>query len=189
VHEGITDDVRKREEDYFRRKDRELLEKMRAAATAEQTRRELGTATGIQDAALLQELDELGFTPDTIALLPLIPVLQVAWAEGGVSAAERKMILDLARQRGIAAASPADARLTEWLDTRPSDDTFRKASRLIGAMLDQPVASGPQLSAEELIHYCEQIASASGGLFGIGKVSTEERAALEQIARGIKKRP
>ena len=189
MHEGITDDVRKREEDYFRRKDRELLEKMRAAATAEQARRDLGTATGIQDPALLQELDELGFTPDTIALLPLIPLLQVAWAEGGVSTAERKMITDLARQRGVAAGSPAETRLAELLDTRPSDDTFRKASRLIAAMLDQPVATGPQLSAEELIHQCEQIAAASGGLFGIGKVSAEERAALEQIARGLKSRP
>ena len=27
--DGITDDVRKREEDYFRRKDRELIERMR----------------------------------------------------------------------------------------------------------------------------------------------------------------
>lgn len=189
MHEGITDDVRKREEDYFRRKDRELLEKMRAAGAAEQTRRDLGTATGIQDPALLQELDELGFTPDTIALLPLIPVLQVAWAEGGVSAAERKMITELARQRGVAAGGPADVRLTELLDTRPSDETFRQASRLIAAMLDQPVATGPQLSAEELIRYCEQIAAASGGLFGIGKVSAEERTALEQIARGLKTRP
>ena len=189
MHEGITDDVRKREEDYFRRKDRELLEKMRAAAAADQTRKDLGSATGIQDPALLEELETLGFTPETIGLLPLIPVLQVAWAEGGVSTAERTMIVNLARQRGVQPATAADARLTEWLDTRPSDETFGKASRLIGAMLDQPVAAGPQLSAEELIRYCEQIASASGGLFGIGKVSAEERTALEQIARGLKKRP
>ena len=31
-NDGITDDVRKREEDYFRRKDRELIERMRSAA-------------------------------------------------------------------------------------------------------------------------------------------------------------
>jgi tellurite resistance protein len=189
VHEGITDDVRKREEDYFRRKDRELLEKMRQATTAQQARQELGTATGIQDPTLLQELEELGFTPETIALLPLVPVIQVAWAEGGVSSAERSQIVSLARQRGVAAGSQADQRLTEWLDTRPSEETFRKASRLIGAMLDQPAAAGPHLDAGELIRYCEQIAAASGGLFGIGKVSSEERAALEQIARQLKARP
>jgi hypothetical protein len=190
VHDdGITDDIRKREEEYFRRKDRELLEKMRAAGAAEQTRKALGSATGIQEPALLQELESLGFAPETIALLPLVPVLQVAWAEGGVSTAERTMIVNLARQRGIQPGTAADARLTEWLDTRPSEDTFRKASRLIAAMLNQPAAAGQQLTADELIRYCEQIAAASGGLFGIGKVSAEERAALEQIARGLKSRP
>ena len=189
MNEGITDDVRKREEDYFRQKDRELLEKMRAAAAADQTRKELGSATGIQDAALLQELEGLGFTPNTIALLPLVPVLQVAWAEGGVSAAERTMIVNLARQRGIQAGGTADGMLMEWLDRRPAENTFRQASRLIAAMLDQPAAGGQHLTADELIRYCEQIAAASGGLFGIGKVSAEERTALEQIARGLKKRP
>ena len=39
----------------------------------------------------------------------------------------------------------------------------------------------------ELIRQCEQIAAASGGLFGIGKVSSAERATLEQIARGLKR--
>lgn len=187
MHEGITDDVRKREEDYFRRKDRELLEKMRAAGAADQARKELGSATGISDASLLGELEELGFTPQTIALLPLVPLVQVAWSEGGVSPEERKMILDLATQRGITAGTPGHARLIEWLETRPSDDTFRKASRLIAAMLDQPVSTGAVISAEELIQQCEQIAAASGGLFGIGKVSSAERATLEQIARGLKR--
>ena len=154
MHEGITDDVRKREEDYFRRKDRELIEKMRAAGTAEQARKDLGAATGITDAGLLAELEELGFTPQTISLLPLVPLVQVAWSEGGISPAERTMILDLATQRGLAAGTPGHARLVEWLDTRPSEDTFRKASRLIAAMLDQPVSMGPQISADELIRQC-----------------------------------
>ncbi len=45
-----------------------------------------------------------------------------------------------------------------------------------------------QVSADDLLKYCEQIASASGGLFGFGKVSAEEKTALEQIASQLKKR-
>ena len=185
--DGITDDVRKREEEYFRQRDRELIERMRQTAVASQARQELESATGIHDASLIEELQALGFTPQTIALLPLVPVVQVAWAEGGVSGAERTMILNLARSRGITDGSPAERQLTEWLDQRPSDDTFRKASRLIGAMLDTPSA-GMTVNADDLLSYCEQIAAASGGIFGIGKVSAEERTALEQIARQLKKR-
>lgn len=187
-NEGITDDVRKREEDYFRRKDRELIERMRQAAAEAETRKTLESATGIHDPAQLEELQALGFTPETLALLPLVPVLQVAWAEGGVSTAERTMIVDLARSREIAAGSPADVQLQEWLDTRPSEATFRKAARLIGAMLDQPAGAEMQVSAEDLLKYCEQIAQASGGLFGIGSVSAEEKAALQQIAAQLRTR-
>ena len=186
--DGITDDVRKREEEYFRRKDRELIERMRREAETATARKALETATGIHDPESLKDLDELGFTPGTIPLLPLIPVLQVAWAEGGISAAEREMIVNLARSRDIAPGSEADGLLHQWLDRRPADETFRKAGRLIAAMLDHPAGTEIQVSADDLIRYCEQIAQASGGIFGFGSVSAEEKAALQQIAGQLKKR-
>jgi hypothetical protein len=185
--DGLTDQARKREEDYFRKRDRELIERMRAAAAAEQTRRDLQAKTGFKDPALLRDLEELGFTPETIALLPLVPILQVAWAEGGVSDAERRLILEFARARNIAAGSEADRQLTEWLEQRPSDQVFAKAMRLVGAMLDNPGDLPAQVSASELIAASEKIAAASGGILGIGRISATERAALEQIADALKR--
>jgi len=187
-NDGITEDIRKREEEYFRCKDRELLERMRQAAADAAARQSIENVTGIHDPEQIQELQALGFTPATLPLLPLVPVLQVAWAEGGVSAAERTMIIDLARSRDIAAGTDADAQLQEWLDQKPADATFRKAARLIGAMLDHPEGAEMQVSADDLLKYCEQIAHASGGLFGIGKVSAEEKAALQQITAQLKAR-
>ena len=187
-NDGITDDVRKREEEYFRRQDKELIEKMRRASEAAQERLALETQTGIHDPEMLQQLQDLSFTPGTIGLLPLIPVLQVAWAEGGVSTAERTAIVALARSRGISAGSEADHQLSEWLEQRPSADTFRKATRLIAAMVDHPGEGFQDISADDLLKYCEQIAHASGGIFGIGSVSAEERAALEQITQQLKAR-
>jgi tellurite resistance protein len=184
--DGITDDVRKREEEYFRQRDKELIERMRAAAEAERTRKNLQSASGIQDESLLRDLEQLGFTPETLPLLPLVPVLQVAWAEGGISAAERTMIVNLARARGMTTGSPADLQLADWLDRRPSDGTFQKAGRLIAAMLDHPGTLN--VDPGDLLAYCEQIAAASGGILGIGKVSPEERAALQQIATQLKNR-
>lgn len=185
---GITDDIRKREEEYFRRKDRELIEKMRRASEAAQARKALEDETGIHDPDMLEQLEALGFTPDTIPLLPLIPVLQVAWAESGVSPAERKAILDLARARGIVDGSRADQQLKIWLEQRPSGDTFRKAMRLIAAIVEHPEQGHADITADDLLKYCEEIAHASGGLFGIGSVSAEEQAAMQQIAAELKKR-
>ena len=89
------------EEEYFRQKDKELVEKMRRAATAADARVEMGKQTGLTDPEMLQELETLGFMPDTVVLLPLVPVVEMAWAEGGVTPAERSLIVRLARARGI----------------------------------------------------------------------------------------
>ena len=187
-NEGITDDIRRREEEYFRRKDRELIDKMRRVSDAAQARKTLEQQTGIHDPAMLNELEQLGFTPETMVLLPLMPVLRVAWAESGVSTSERKAILDLARVRGVVDGSVADQQLRRWLDQRPSADTFDKATRLIGAMIGDPEQRRADLTAEDLLKYCEQIAHASGGLFGIGAVSVEERNAMQAIAAQLKNR-
>lgn len=177
------------EEEYFRKRDRELAEKMRQAAAAQQARQDLGQATGLNDPALLQELEELRFTPETVSLLPLVPMLQMAWAEGGVSAQERALLLQVARARGIAEGSPADRQLREWMTDRPSEDVFTRAGRLTRALLDaesSPVVTG--LSADELVQYAEQIAAASGGILGIGKISSEERALLTRLGETLKGR-
>ena len=181
---GITDDVRQREDEYFRRKDRELIERMRQQTA----QRALETATGIHDPESLKDLQELGFTPQTIALLPLVPVLQVAWAEGDVTGPERELILNLARARDIAPGSDADTLLQQWLDHRPPADAFAKARRLIAAILDHPEGIELHVSADDLLKYCEQIAHASGGIFGFGTVSADERSALQQIAAQLKKK-
>ena len=98
------------EDDYFRKRDQELVEKMRRAAAAEQGRAELGQRVGLTDPALLGQLEALGFTPETVVLLPLVPAVQMAWAEGGVSAAERELLVQLARRRASRPGAPPTGR-------------------------------------------------------------------------------
>jgi hypothetical protein len=184
----LDDRRRASEDDYFRKKDRELIEKMRAAAAADHVKSELSTKTGLSDPALLEELDALGFTPDTISVLPLVPIVEMAWAEGGITPAERALLVKFARERGITEGSPADRQLSDWMARQPSADVFARATRLIRAMLDTGSPIGGKLTADDLIKYSESIASASGGLLGIGKISTEERATLAKIVDALKSR-
>ncbi len=183
---------RDQEEDYFRRQDRELIERMRKAAAEKAARGPLEAETGIHDPELLRDIAALGFTAETVSLLPLVPILQVAWAEGGVSPAERKLILDVARHRGIAEGSPADKQLAEWLAKKPSADVFTRADRLVAAMLAAHAGPAHDLTAEDLLKYCESIAHASGGilggLLGLGKVTHAERAAIEEVHKALKSR-
>jgi hypothetical protein len=176
------------EEEYFRKKDRELVERMRRAAESEQARTQLGQTIGISDPALLQDLEELGFTAETVALLPLVPLLQMAWAEGGVSGAERALIVKLARSRGVADGSAADRQLNAWLETRPDEAVFARAGRLIRAVLDTGAAGAGGLTADDVVQQAERIAAASGGFLGLGRISADEKALLARIAQDLKGR-
>ena len=187
-YDSIHERGRALEEEYFRKKNRELIEKMRAESGRDEARRGMAAAVGVTDPEMLQQLQNLGFTPDTVGLLPLVPVVQMAWVDGNVSDAERAAIMKIARARGVADGSAAFRQLTAWLTDRPAAGVFEGATRLIRAMIDAPAADTQKISADDLVAYCETIASASGGLLGINKISSEERALLASLAGELKKR-
>jgi hypothetical protein len=179
--------TRAQEDEYFLKKDRELIEQIRQKAKAQEQLRALGEEIGVANPDVSRELADLGFTPETVRLLPLIPVIEVAWAEGGITDAERKMVVDLARGRGIEVGSTADLQLTEWLARRPEDSLFRRAGSLISVLVES--GGRVEVTPDDIIKYCEAIADASGGLFGIiRRVSPDERAILSRIASEIKGR-
>ena len=154
------------EEEYFHRKERELIEKMRVRAAAEEQRRRLGQETGVGDDDVLRDLQELGYTPETVMLLHLVPLIQTAWAEGGVTQKERDLIVKAARSRGITAGSPADQQLDLWLAQRPSDELFEKTLRAIRTILQAQPDDARAASEKDLLALASAIATASGGIVG-----------------------
>ena len=189
-HDAFAERGRALEEEYFRKKDRELIEKLRRASEADRARGELSKQTGVTDPALLADLQDIGLTADTVVLLPLVPAVELAWAEGDVTPAERQLVVSIARTRGIAEGSAPDRLLNTWLASRPTPEQFARARRLLSALLDSGAQVAKDLTADQLVKYCEQIASASGGLFGLPMraVSMEERNLLTRIASDLKPR-
>ena len=175
------------EEEYFRRKEKEVIEKMRRNSEADAQRRRLGERAGVADDEVLRDLQELGYTQDTVMLLHLVPLIQTAWAEGGVSAKERDLIVRAARSRGIEAGSSADQQLMRWLTERPSEQFFEKTLRAIRAILQARPPEERESSERDLLSLCTAIASASGGIVGFGAVSEEERHILAHISEELEK--
>jgi hypothetical protein len=175
------------EEDYFRRKEQELIAKMRERAAAEAERQRIGQTTGVADAQILQDLQDLGYTADTVTLLHLVPLIQMAWAEGHVSMRERDLIIEAARARGIESGSAADRQLAGWLATRPSEELFNTTMRAIAAMLESRPEEERAASEKDLLSYLTSIATASGGVLGWGAVSDEERSVLARITQELEK--
>jgi hypothetical protein len=175
------------EEEYFHRKERELIDKMRVRAAADDQRRRLGEMAGVADEEVLSDLQALGYTPETVMMLYLVPVIQIAWAEGGVSQKERDLIVKAARSRGITEGTPCDQQLSLWLTTRPSDEMFEKSLRAIRTLLQAQPTDARDASEKDLLSLATAIASASGGIVGFGAVSAEERQMLSHISDELKK--
>ena len=174
------------EEEYFHRKEREVIDKMRVRAAGEEQRRLLGEKAGVADADVLRDLQDLGYTPETVMMLYLVPVIQTAWAEGGVTEKERTLIVNAARSRGITEGTPCDQQLTLWLSQRPSDEMFEKSLRAIRTILQAQPKEVREASEKDLLSLATTIASASGGIVGFRSVSDEERQILAHISDELK---
>lgn len=175
------------EEEYFHRKEREIIEKMRVSAAADEQRRRLGQETGVANDDVLHDLQDLGYTPETVMLLHLVPLIQIAWAEGGVTQKERDLIVKAARSRGITAGSPADQQLDLWLAQRPSNELFEKTLRAVRTILEAQPDDARAASEKDLLSLASAIATASGGIVGFRAVSDEERQILAHISEELKK--
>src|SRR5688572_2457106 len=134
-HDSLHERGRALEEEYFRKKNRELIEKMRLEASNDEARRSMGAQIGLNDPETLQQLQKLGFTADTVSLLPLVPVVQMAWVDGNVTDAERSALFKIARSRGIAEGSAAHHQLSAWLADRPAPAVVESATGLTPATL------------------------------------------------------
>lgn len=174
------------EEEYFGRKNQELIEKMRERRAREEDRQKMAEIMGVNDQEVLEALQDLGYTSETIQLLHIVPLVEVAWAEGGVAEREREMIYRIAESRGIQPDTAAYEMLSRWLEEKPSGRFFENTLHAIGVVLALLPEEQRQASRQDLIAYCSQIASAvASGILGRGGVTDEERALIAHIATEI----
>lgn len=181
----LGDRERALEDEYFWRKDRELIERLRDKGRLEDERRLMHEQLGDVEEQVLTDLQTEGFAPENLGLLHLIPLVEVAWAEGEVTPRERELVLALAARRGIGENSPAYRQLTEWLERRPDDHFFDTAYEAIRGMLSKQDAAEREKTEHDLLEWATKIAEATGGILGMAPVCRDERECIERIAASI----
>jgi hypothetical protein len=177
--------ARGREEAYFRQKEAELIEELRRRFHHQQDRERLADEVGVHDEQILRTFEELGFSRETVTILHLVPLVQVAWSDGGVTEAERAKIREVAALRGVTSGTPGYLMLEKLLDRRPSDRGFDVCWQVIRAMFSAWPEEKRRAFEVSLPAYAATVASVSGGLLGFRGISAEERTALQRVAREI----
>lgn len=183
-----TSKARSKEDEYFLRAEAELLEKVRARVAKEAERRALGEYHGVEDEELLRAFEEAGYDRDTVQILHLVPILQVAWVDGEISKGEREEILKVAAARNVVEGTPVHAKLLSWLDTPPSPRFFERTMEIISRLLELFPEEKRAALQSDVLSASLAVASASGGFLGFGsKVSTDEKYLLEKFAADFEK--
>ena len=179
--DALSDRRRASEEEYFRKRDQQLMERLRKRAEGATARDRLSQRVGVADEELLQRLESLGFSDETVSLLHIVPLVHVAWADGGVSPSASRRVMDASREHGIEEQSEAGRQLREWLERRPSDALFDAALQAIRTVLQQQSVTDRDRYTRTVLEQCTDVAAAAGGVFGFGKISSRERAILDRI--------
>lgn len=135
----------------------------------------------MDDAELIRELNFLGVDTHTWPVLALLPLIQVAWADGEIQDAERALILEVA-DREYALDPRGHQALLNWLTHPPTEQYLargRHAARLLAERR-------PEIAnTDTVLAQCEAVAKAAGGLFGFRSVDAREQVVLDELSEAL----
>jgi hypothetical protein len=183
VEEFLGDRKRALEEEFFRKQERSLLERMRTEQATQIVREELSQGSGVTDTAVLDKLIGLGLQASTLAAMGLVPLVAVAWADGTLDARERQAVTSALETAGIKPESPAWQLLQSWLTSPPPASLLEAWKTYMAALCPQLSDAERTSLRDRMLTRARAVAEASGGFLGLGaKVSPAEEAMLRTLA-------
>ncbi|MBL8956472.1 MAG: TerB family tellurite resistance protein [Myxococcaceae bacterium] len=180
-NDSLADRGKELEEAFFRQANQKLTEKLQAENKKKLDKEAISKLTGISSGELLDKLVELNLGASTVAAFGLLPVVEVAWADGRIDDKEKQAVLDASRQAGLTGTA---AEIVEhWLKDQPAKNIFETWKQYIAAIAVRLGPDEKTLMKNEMLGRARAVAEASGGFLGLGNhVSKEEQAVLDKIA-------
>jgi hypothetical protein len=178
------------EEEYFRKKDAQQVDKLKTVFQKKLDREEIRQATGITDEVVLDRLVELNLRGELMAAFKLFPLIEIAHADGEIDAREVRAVLQAAHQQGIGPDSAAYAMLERALADGPRADA-RKAWYMFAEELRKALSPEELASfRNDLLGYAKRVAEASGGILNIAfTVSANEAKVIKAIEEALSSKP
>ena len=174
------------EDSFFAQEERLLIEKMQSLNKKKKTKEALAEVSGIRDDGILQKLLDLDIKPDIVAALAIVPLVEVAWADGTVDPKEREAVLQAAESHEIHKGDDEYQLLETWLKRRPEPQLLDAWTHYIGGLCKELTPEERTVLKNELLDHARLIAESSGGFLGLGnKVSKSEADVLEKLAKAF----
>jgi hypothetical protein len=175
------------ENQFYDKENKDKLAAMKGKLDTQRSKDDLRKVSGMSDEAVLDKLVGLGLSANTIAALSLVPLIQVAWADGTIQDNERTAILQGAHGKGLEQGTDGYELLQSWLKRQPADELFQAWEAYIKALASQLNDEQNRLLKNQIVGFAKMVAAAAGGILGFGKVSASEEKVLQRIEAAFKR--
>jgi hypothetical protein len=178
---GLKAKARALEDSFFARENERILQELRAATVREEKKKEFREYLNIKNEELLDALVNLAVEPETLVAFTLVPLVEVAWADGEIQSNERDAIIKAAIERGVAEDSPTAQLLRNWLVTRPDPQLLETWKDYIEDLKGSLSGETWAEMKKTVMGRARGIAEAAGGFLGIASISSAEKKMLEEL--------
>lgn len=166
----------------------EQLTRIQLQAEERAARDLIAEATGITDERLLSELAGLGIRVETLSALTLVPLLEVAWADGEMDTAERDSILAGAASVGIEPDSTSYRLLQIWIEEAQAPDLTNLWHDFTRALCEQLSPVEAERLEQNVLGRARSVAAAAGDARQRSPhVSDVEDACLSKLAEAFRR--
>ena len=169
------------EELFFFEKEQSLIEARKELAKMQETKENLAKVSGITNEAVLEKLIALEIRPETLATLFVVPLVEVAWADGEMQDEERDKLFKLAEKSGLKTGSINPKMVTSWLKQKPDPALMEAWVHYIQALCGRLSDAERRALKKDVMADARAIASAAGGFLGFGKLSPAEQDVLNKL--------
>ena len=122
MRSGLRAKAKALEDSFFAKENERLLVELREQAIRQEKRQTMRLVLELENDEILDRVMELELEPETFIAFGLVPLVEVAWADGQIQKDEREAILKAAMERGVDAESPTCRLLESWLTTQPAPE-------------------------------------------------------------------
>jgi hypothetical protein len=178
---GLKAKAKALEDSFFAKENERILQELRAASAREEKRKEFQEYLNIDNDEIISALVDLEVEPETLVAFSLVPLVEVAWADGEIQLKERDAIIKAAIERGVEEGSPTCDLLRNWLQTKP-DPALLEVWK---GYIEELKASLGERSRAHLksgtMGRARAIAETAGGFLGVASISAAERKMIEEL--------
>jgi hypothetical protein len=171
---------------FFRKRDAELITEMRRREQHQSRRKALAEVSGISDNALLDELVAHDIHAETLAAFAIVPLVEMAWADGAVQPAEHRVLLHAMEDAGIPKDGVSFKLMERWLTRRPQPKLMKLWQNYAKALVAELPPEAGERIRQNVLAQARTLAAAAGGFLGFARMSGEEEKVLRALEEAFR---